>query len=68
MYYRTFTDKTKFCRWCGNTKADHRPGGYSSRCYGFSPTPKPTCRVCGSGFDPNKSGREDCCYRHRMDS
>lgn len=56
----------KFCRWCGNIKADHdKPW---SRCYGFERTPKPQCRVCGSGFDPAKSGREDCCYRHRLDS
>jgi hypothetical protein len=56
----------RFCRWCGNTKADHAQRW--SRCYGFSPQPPPSCRVCGSGFDPAKSGREDCCYRHRLDS
>jgi hypothetical protein len=55
-----------FCRWCGNTREWHRTG--RSRCYGFQPQPKPKCRVCGGGFDPAKSGREDCCYRHRMDS
>lgn len=56
-----------FCRWCGNGKDWHR--NPASRCrMGFSPSPKPKCRVCGSGFDPAKSGRDDCCYRHRMDS
>lgn len=58
----------KYCRWCGNLKEDHRPDGYSRRCYGFTPGDTPSCRVCGSGFDPGKSGRDDCCYRHRMDS
>lgn len=57
----------KFCKWCGNYKQDHGKPGYH-RCYGFEATPKPNCRVCGSGFDPGKSGRDDCCYRHRMDS
>jgi hypothetical protein len=57
-----------FCRWCGNTKADHQPGRNNRRCYGFQPNLAPSCRVCGKGFDPAKSGREDCCYRHRMDS
>ena len=56
-----------YCQYCGNTKADH--GKPWSRCrYGFYPQSKPTCRVCGSGFDPAKSGRDDCCYRHRLDS
>jgi hypothetical protein len=58
----------QFCKWCGNTKDYHEPGRNNRRCYGFEPTPKPNCRVCGSGFDPGKSGRDDCCYRHRMDS
>jgi hypothetical protein len=53
-----------FCRWCGNRRADHP----SRRCTRFVPQPPPSCRVCGGGFDPAKSGREDCCYRHRMDS
>lgn len=57
----------RFCRWCGNTKDWH--SNRASRCWmGFEPQPKPSCRVCGSGFDPGKSGRDDCCYRHRMDS
>lgn len=56
-----------FCRWCGNTKEYHRRP--TSRCrMGFSPQDAPSCRVCGKGFDPAKSGREDCCYRHRLDS
>jgi hypothetical protein len=62
-------DRSRFCRNCGNTRADHRETvGSWRRCYGFEPTPKPTCRVCGKSFDPAKSGREDCCYRHRFDS
>ena len=57
----------KWCRWCGNYKEDHgKPG--TRWCSGFVPMEKPKCRVCGSGFDPAKSGREDCCYRHRLDS
>jgi len=55
-----------FCRYCGNTKADHAQSW--SRCYGYAAPYKPSCRVCGSGFDPSKSGRSDCCYRHRNDS
>jgi len=54
-----------FCRYCGNRKADHSKSW--SRCYGFE-AKRPTCRVCGGGFDPAKSGRSDCCYRHRLDS
>jgi hypothetical protein len=59
----------QFCRWCGNTKEHHdKRLTPFSRCYGFEATPKPMCRVCGKAFDPAKSGRDDCCYRHRMDS
>jgi hypothetical protein len=58
--------KTSYCRYCGNSKADHSQTW--SRCYGYVAKDKPTCRVCGSGFDPAKSGREDCCSRHRNDS
>jgi transposase-like protein len=57
---------SKYCLWCGNTKTDHGPR--MSRWHTFQPQPGPKCRVCGSGFNPAKSGREDCCYRHRMDS
>lgn len=58
----------RFCRWCGNYREDHAPGRNNRRCYGFQPMEKPSCRVCGGRFNPAKSGREDCCYRHRMDS
>lgn len=57
-------DRTKYCRYCGDRREYHPTG----RCYRFVATPKPTCRVCGSGFNPAKSGRDDCCYRHRMDA
>ena len=55
----------RYCVWCGNTKKWH---GLGYRCVVFVPQSPPKCRVCGSGFNPAKSGREDCCYRHRMDS
>lgn len=59
----------RYCRWCGRTKARHaRHADAWANCWHFQPQDKPTCRVCGSGFDPRKSGREDCCYRHRLDS
>ncbi len=59
----------KYCRWCSGTKADHAVDQpWTRRCMGFQPQPAPSCRVCGSGFDPGKSGRDDCCYRHRLDS
>lgn len=59
----------KYCKYCGNYKSDHEEGGASwRRCYGFVPMEKPACRVCGGRFNPAKSGREDCCYRHRFDS
>lgn len=57
---------SRYCLYCGNTKADHEKPW--STCSGFHPQPKPTCRVCGSTFNPAKSGRSDCCYKHRMDS
>jgi len=56
----------RWCLYCGNTKADHTKPW--NRCSYFVASPGPTCRVCGSGFDPAKSGRDDCCYRHRMDA
>lgn len=62
-----YAEMKQFCKWCGNRKGDHGKPGYA-RCYGFQPTEKPACRVCGGRFDPAKSGREDCCYRHRLDS
>jgi hypothetical protein len=55
---------TVYCRYCGNRRSDHP----STRCYGFVAQDRPTCRVCGGRFDPAKSGRSDCCYRHRLDS
>jgi hypothetical protein len=64
------TTASRFCRWCGNTKSDHaaRRGAGVGCWMGFQPQPRPTCRVCGKDFDPAKSGRDDCCYRHRLDS
>lgn len=55
-----------FCTYCGNTKRDHSQPW--SRCYGFVAKSAPKCRVCGKGFDPAKSGRDDCCTRHANDS
>ena len=60
-------NRSDFCRWCGMTKGWHRNNPSDCR-MGFSPQPKPSCRVCGKTFNPASSGRDDCCYRHRMDS